>query len=134
MAAPAAFHRKLIHLCDIRDNSSEPPPQDTDGSPKPDWDTGPPTATEACRFVEKSERIADERAGFPRKKEHMLLLRADTVIQETSKVVNIRWASDSSPVRNSDGVWIVEDLLRRNTRGPHHVSVLLERVDDGRTG
>jgi hypothetical protein len=129
--AAAAFNRKLIHLCDIRDNSTEPPPQGPSGAPIPDWDTQPVTATEACRFVEKDERLADERAGFPRKKEHLLLLKSDTVIQETSKVTNIRFA-DGTPV--NDAVWIVEDLLPRNTSGPHHVSVKLERVDDGRTG
>ena len=124
MAGPQ-FKRKLIHQCTVERNT---PSQSTTGELTPSW-AG--IGTLDCRFVEKTERIANEAVGYPMLKTYLLLL-ADT---ETSldedvavddRVTDVVWKVDGSSV--DAGPFAIESLLRRNTGGTHHYSLQLERV------
>lgn len=123
--ASSHFKRKLIHQATVQRNTSS---QSSTGEPIPSW-AGIGTIT--CRFVEKTEWVANEAAGFPVLSTYLLLL-ADT---ETSlaedvavddRVTDVVWGVDGSSV--DAGPFAIESLLRRNTGSAHHYSLQLERV------
>jgi len=116
------FDRHLIHTCVIQRGSESFASY-----------TGEPTLTYsslgsfACRFVERSERIADEGAGFPMAEEPWVYLKNTATIQEEDRVANITLNSSGSLVEV--GPLTVEQLLKRNSTAPFHIAVKLRRIE-----
>ena len=121
-AASVHFNRHLIHTCVIQR-----------GSASADANTGEPiwtytsTGSFACRYVERQEQIADEGAGFPMREQPRLLLANGVDIREEDRVANITLNRTGGTIET--GPLYVEELLKRNSIGPHHIWVKLERIE-----
>lgn len=126
--ANALFRKHLIHICDVRRNSSEPPPQSASGESIPDWSTEPAALTnQRCRFVAKTERIANESAGFLMHTGFLMLFDEGVDVRDSDVINNVRCYADNSAV--DTGPFRIESVLKRRSTGPHHVSAQLERVE-----
>ena len=80
-----------------------------------------------CRYVERNERIADEGAALQMMEETRLMLPNGTDIQEQDRVTDITLKSSGSAIE--PGPMYVEELIKRNSTGPHHIWVKLERIE-----
>ena len=119
--ADVHFKKHLIHSAMIQRNT---PATSSSGELIPSWaDVG----TIDCRYVEKSERIAAESAGFMMLESHLLLCNAGEDVQEDDQIVDILLRADDSVV--DAGPFTVEALLRRSGTAAHHWSIRLERVE-----
>ena len=124
MAGPQ-FKRKLVHQCTVQRNT---PSQSSTGELIPSW-AG--IGTIDCRFVEKTERVANEAVGFPMLSTYLLLVAdTETSLDEdvavNDRVTDVVWKVDGSSL--DAGPFTIESLLRRNTSRGHHYSLQLERV------
>jgi len=129
MAASANFKKLLIHVCDIRRNSTEPPPKSGSGEPTPNWSSQPAAHEDVrLRFVEKSETIANRAEGFPVVKRHLALFPTGTDVLVTDVIDNVRLLADGSVV--DAGPFRITNVYRRNAkREGHHMSATLERAE-----
>lgn len=115
------FKRHLIHQCTVERPTYS---QDSGGALIPTWSE---VDTIDCRYIEKRERIADENKGFMMLEEHRLLCNYGEDIQEADRIKDITLKADDSTV--DAGPFTVEEMLARNSSGPHHLSFKLERVE-----
>jgi len=119
------FKKHLLHTCVVQRNT---PAQSASGELIPDWaDVG----TINCRFIAKTERIADEAAGFPMAQTYKLLMNIGEDVAVDDIIRNIRWQTDDTLV--DEGTFRIEAVLNRNSTKAHHTSLSLERVNVGGT-
>jgi len=115
------FKKHLIHQAIVQRTT---PAQSGSGELIDSWATA---GTIDCRFVEKSERIANEAAGFPMLDSDMLLCNNGEDVQEEDRIATITLKADSSSV--DTGPFSIQAVLKRNTGSAHHMSLQLERVE-----
>lgn len=120
MMAGIHFKKKLIHTCTVQRNT---PAQSGSGELIPSWaDVGDVD----CRYVQKTERIADAALGFPLIKVDLLLMNNGEDVQETDRITDIIFTNGGAVA--DAGPFFIEALLERNTREGHHISITLERA------
>ena len=115
------FKRHLIHQAIVQRTTQS---QSSSGELIDSWATA---GTIDCRYVEKSERIASEAAGFPMLESHILLCNQGEDVREEDRIATITLKADSSSV--DAGPFDVMAVLKRNSTGTHHISLQLERVE-----
>lgn len=115
------FKKKLIHQCTIQRNT---PVQSTSGELIDSWAD---VDTVDCRFVQKTETIAQESLSFQMLESPMMLMNAGEDVQEEDRIIDIVWKSDGSNL--DTGPYTIESLLMRSTSSAHHLSLLLERIE-----
>lgn len=120
MAGPH-FKKHLIHTAAIRRVTRT---QNNEGELIESWST---SGTIYCRYVQKTHRMADEGAGYPMIKEHMLLCNQGEDVTTEDRVGNIRWRTSGALV--DAGPFDIDSLLERNTSGAHHISIQMEKVE-----
>ncbi len=121
--ADANFRRNLIHYCEIW--SDEQTISATTGAESYD---GTLVASDViCRFTDKVSGFANRGEGKPFTRDPLVLFDNDAPVQKGYQIRNVKFRSDDS---NFDaGPFIMTAIRRRNSVGPHHVSVGYERVD-----
>lgn len=100
--------------------------QSASGEITRDWEH-PDELVLYARYVQKTERVAQESIGFMMLQVDTLLVNDDADIIESDRVVDITLRSDSSLV--DAGPFTIESVLGRNYTKPHHISLMLERVE-----
>lgn len=80
-----------------------------------------------CRYVEKSEAVAQESVGFMMGRRHMLLTDEGEDLQEDDRIKDIVLVADGLSV--NAGPFRIEAKYLRNTSSGHHLSFNLERVE-----
>lgn len=120
-----AFKRKLIHRCTIkrppsdRNSRGEPTPGVTD-----DW--GDVAVDQACLYIEKENKPADEQISQQQKMIRMLLLPGGVDAQTKDRVIGIL---DTDGVSVAAGPLDIEERIARNGHKPgHHITLILEQV------
>ena len=115
------FRNLLLHTCTIERASNT---QTTSGQLTPTWAS---TYTDVpCRFVAKVNRYAQENIGFMMRSDFMMLFNNGVDVLESDRCTNIR-LKDGTLV-DADA-YTVETLLKRNSTKPHHISVMLEKIE-----
>jgi len=120
MAGPH-FKKHLIHTATIRRTTQT---QSASGELIDSWSTA---GTIDCRYIQQSERIADEGQGYPMVEDHLLLCDTGEDVVEEDRITNVRFAATGILV--DSGPFIIESLLGRNSTKAHHMSIKLERVE-----
>jgi len=115
------FKRNLIHQATISRNT---PTASTSGELIPDWGVN---GTINCRYIQQSERIANESRGFMMLLSDLLLCNTDEDVAEDDRVTNIVLRSDDSVV--NAGPFSIDAVLGRSGTSPHHMSLRLKKVE-----
>jgi hypothetical protein len=115
------YRRRLIHTAVVQRGTAS---QSSTGELTDTWSA---VGTYWCRFVEKSERIANESVGFQMLEEPLCLFDDDVDVQEEDRVVNVTLRATGAVV--DAGPFTIEQLLNRNNTALHHVSAKLERIE-----
>jgi len=115
------FKKHLIHQAIVQRTT---PAQSSSGELIDSWATA---GTIDCRFVQKSERVADPSAGFPMLNSDMLLCNKGEDVIEEDRIVTITLKADDSGV--DAGPFCISSVLGRNSTDAHHMSLQLERVE-----
>jgi len=119
--AGSVFKKNLIHTATVQRATLA---QDSVGELIPTWaDNG----TIDCRFVAKSERIADEAVGLQMLESYLLLCNNGEDVFVDDRIANIILKSTGGTV--DPGPFTIEAELSRNSTKPHHISLTLERVE-----
>lgn len=116
----SAFTRQLVHTCSIEAPITT---QNEVGEPVPQWmqqSTGTP-----CRFIIKTEKVADKEIGLQTLTTYLLLLDTDINIETGYRIVDIQiedGLEEKGPFR------VEEKIVRRGAKGQNHVSLRLKRT------
>ena len=115
------FKKHLVHQATVQRATFA---RSGSGEPIPTWAVN---GTINCRYVEKTERVADPALGLMMGESHILLCNQGEDVIEEDRITNIILRSDSSVV--DVGPFAVEAVLKRTSTSPHHISLKLERVE-----
>ena len=119
--ADVHFKKHLIHQATVQRKTEAA--SDT-GELIATWATN---GTIYCRFIQKSERVAQPGTGFMMAESCRLLCNAGEDVIEEDRITSIILRSDSSSV--DAGPFTIEELVQRNTTAGYHLSMGLERVE-----
>ena len=119
----AHFKRNLIHKCQVQRNT---PTRSTSGEVIPSWADVNPAMR--CRYVQKSESIANESLGFMMKQGDLLLVQTGEDVLEADRITDIVEYSDESVVV-AEGPFEIESVLNRSSTKAHHISLRLEGIE-----
>jgi len=81
-----------------------------------------------CRYVQKSESVANESLGFMMKLSDSLLVETGEDVLEADRITDIVEYADESVIVDA-GPFEIESVLGRNSTKAHHISLRLERVE-----
>lgn len=120
MAGPH-FKKKLIHRAVVQRST---PTRTASGEWVDAWSA---VGTIDCRYVQRTDRFADEALGWTMLKSHLLLCNAGEDVEEDDRITSITFKVDGTSV--DAGPFDIEGKLERNAGGAHHISLNLERVE-----
>ena len=118
----AAFRDSLIHRAKVLKPTKA---QTSTGAMETTFALG--GTIDPFRFVEKTERVADEKAGFVMLRVTLGLCGSDEDVYDNDRICCVTNPTTGGTV--TGGTYTIESrLIRRDEDGPHHMSLQLERV------
>lgn len=115
------FQKQLIHICDIERATIT---RSASGEEVFTWAVS--TADEACRYVQRQERIAVESRSLQMEQVQFVLFNNGVDVQVEDQISNIRF-TDGTLV--DSGPFTIEGDLERNSTGAHHIRINVERIE-----